>query len=208
VPAGTRSLTLRFSPDSWYSGPYIAQDFALFATSGSVAPTATPTRTPTATPSSSPSHTATPTSTAPPSGVSLTGTVIVQGRPSAAGVRVHVSPGGAQAITGPAGTFTIDGLQSNIAYTVTAGLPGFLDATRTNLRIASGTAQIGSVVLRAGDVDADRAVTVTDVSLIAGLYGTSATPGAPTDLTGNGAIDITDVSLVAGNYGLFGPTAW
>jgi hypothetical protein len=208
VPAGTRSVRLRFSDDAWYEGPFIAKDFALFASSGSVPPTATPTGTRTATPSSRPTQTSTPTATQPPTGVSVAGSVTVDGRSSAAGVRISVSPGGAQAVTGASGAFVINGLQANITYTLTASLAGFADVQRSNLRISNGTAQIGGAVMRAGDVDDDGSVTVTDVSLVAGQYGTNVSAGSPADLTGNGAIDITDVSLVAGNYGLAGPTQW
>ena len=52
------------------------------------------------------------------------------------------------------------------------------------------------------------AFSITDVSLVAGIYGSVAVGGAPADLTGNGQIDVTDVSLVAGNYGSAGPTTW
>lgn len=201
IPAGTRSLTLRLGPDTWYAGPFIAKDFAIFATSGGV-PTATPTRT--ATPGSTP-----PVSPTIGGGsVSLTGSVALEGRPSPMGVQVVASPGGLTAAVAADGTFTLTGLQADAPYTITATLPGFVDARRTAVRVASGTGQLGATLLRAGDVDDDGSVTVTDVSLVAGLFGSAASPGAPTDLTGNGVVDITDVSLVAGNYGLNGPTPW
>ncbi|MGE0600073.1 MAG: carboxypeptidase regulatory-like domain-containing protein [Dehalococcoidia bacterium] len=207
VPQGTRTLKLRFSADSWYNGPYIAKDFAIWSTGGAPAPMPTPTRTPTATPTTAPGGTPPPTSTPAPTNVSVAGSVQLEGRASAAGVRVVASPGGASAVTGPGGTFTLTGLQANTNYTITASLEGFVDARRTNLRVASGTAQLGTTLLRAGDIDGDKSVTVTDVSLVAGLYGMPAN-GSPADLNANGSIDVTDVSLAAGNYNLIGPTTW
>jgi cell division septation protein DedD len=79
IPAGTRTVKLRWSADSWYTGPYIAKDFSIWSeagtqSAGSQAPaTATPTRTPpvgttTSLPTSTPTKppaTATATATKP-----------------------------------------------------------------------------------------------------------------------------------------------
>lgn len=207
VPQGTRTLKLKFSADSWYNGPFIAKDFALWSSGGAAVPTATPTRTPTSTPTTAPGATPPPTATPGSTSVSISGAVQLEGRTSAAGVRVAVSPGGPSVITGANGAFVLNGLQANTAYTLTASLDGFVDVRRTNLRVASGTAQVGTALLRAGDIDGDNSVTVTDVSLVAGLYGMPAN-GSPADFNANGTIDVTDVSLAAGNYNLIGPTAW
>jgi hypothetical protein len=98
-------------------------------------------------------------------------------------------------------------LQANTTYVITASMDGFVDARRSGLRIVSGTGELGTTLLRAGDIDGDNAVTVTDVSLVAGLYGSPAN-GSSADLNANGVIDVTDVSLAAGNYNLIGPTGW
>lgn len=205
VPAGTKNVKLRFSADSWYAGPYIAKDFALFATAGSIPSTATPTRT--ATPTTVPSGTPAPTATPGTGSAAITGTVTVEGRATSAGVEVSASPGGHKTTTDTNGNFLLTGLQTNSTYTLTASLEGFVDVRRLNLQLSSGTSQLGSVVIRAGDIDGDNAVTVTDVSLVAGLYGNPA-GGSIADLNANGLIDVSDVSLAAGNYGLTGPLEW
>ena len=71
IPAGATKVQFRWSPDDWYTGPYIAQDFAIWSTSasgGAKSPTATATATPTksatATASATQSSTATATTTA------------------------------------------------------------------------------------------------------------------------------------------------
>src|SRR6267143_1762048 len=55
-----------------------------------------------------------------------------------------------------------------------------------------------------GDVDYDCKVDITDLAMVAGVYGSTA--GAPrwnppSDLNGDGRIDILDIVIVAGNYG-------
>ncbi len=97
IPSGTTTVQFRFSPDSWYGGPYRAQDFSVWAPGGSlptvptstptkaatvvatpttpvVTATATPTKTPsTATPTTTPTKTATtPTATATPTKTATT----------------------------------------------------------------------------------------------------------------------------------------
>lgn len=67
IPEGTQTVRFRFNDRSWYSGPFIAKDFAIWSTSsggGSKLPAATPTRTstPAATATTAPrTATATPT---------------------------------------------------------------------------------------------------------------------------------------------------
>ncbi len=68
IAQGTQSVTLGFAADSWYAGPFIAQDFSIWAQQGSATPTATatvapPTATPTRTPTTAPTPTRTPTPT-------------------------------------------------------------------------------------------------------------------------------------------------
>ena len=45
IPAGTQSVSLKFSADSWYQGPFIAQDFAIWAKGGTTTPPPVPTAT-------------------------------------------------------------------------------------------------------------------------------------------------------------------
>lgn len=74
IQAGRTSVQVNFAPDSWYGGPCIAQDFAIWSKGGSPPPTPTPTATtvpPTLTPVAPPTPTPvvppTPTPVVPPS---------------------------------------------------------------------------------------------------------------------------------------------
>ena len=194
ITQGKSSVDVSFSDDDWYQGPCIAKDFSIWSKDPSS--------------SNPPSNSPTPTTTTTTSTTSLSGQVVAEGRASAAGIRVELSPGGRWVATGPNGTFRFDGLTPGQTFTVTARLPGFVDAHRANVQVVAGSNVIGKTVLKAGDINDDGSVTVTDVSLIAGIYGSIATTGMPHDQNGNGAIDVTDVSLAAGNYGLIGPTNW
>ncbi len=193
IPAGTSSVRIRGNATP--NGPFFAQDVSLWARNGSSAqPTATPTRTATATP--------TPAGTG-----AISGTVTLEGRASSAGIRVVASPGGASATTGANGTFTISGLAVNQAYTLTATAPGFLSARWTGTGLPAGGQSAGTTLLRAGDIDGDGAISIVDVSLVAGLFGLG--PGSTSaDLNASGLVDIVDVSLTAANFGLAGPTPW
>lgn len=202
IAAGKSAFDIAFSADEWYTGPCIAKDFSIWSRGGAPGPTNTATQTTVAT-----STPVLPTTTPPTASARLSGRIALEGRTNGAGVQVSTVPGGATTVTAADGTFQLNGLQPGITYTITATLPGFLDARAIAEASVGGTAP-GATTLRAGDINRDGAVTVSDVSLVAGTYGSPALPGSPADLTGNGSIDITDVALVAGNYGLAGPTAW
>lgn len=207
IAEGTQSVNFTFDADDWYSGPCIAKDFSIWSTGGS-GPTPTPAKSTTVTPpgtnTPASSPTVAPTST---NQVTLRGAVSLEGIGAAAGVQVSTSPGGHSTVTLADGSFSLAGLAGNQSYTVTARSPGFLSAVRSALNVTSGTATLPTVVLRAGDVDGDDAVTITDVSVVAGAFGNSST-AAGGDLNGNGTVDIADVSIVSTNFGLVGPTTW
>jgi hypothetical protein len=198
IAAGKSSVNISFSNDDWYSGPCIAKDFSIWSRGG-VGPTATRTPTATSTPTATPSISA---------AASLSGKVRLEGRSNFAGVLLRLTPGGQTATTAADGSFHFTGLPAGTSLSVTASVPGFLDARRTNVTPTTSGTDLGTTTLKAGDVDDDGSVSITDVSLVAGIYGSVAVGGAPADLTGNGQIDVTDVSLVAGNYGSAGPTTW
>ncbi len=199
VAAGTQSVDISFADDGWYTtnNGCLAKDFSIWSLGGSTPPTATRTSTPVA-------PTATPS--APPASASLSGVVTLEGRPSAAGVTVRLAPGNRVATTSASGSFAFTGLAPG-QYTVTAEAPGFVPAIRPALGIAAGGNTLAATQLKAGDIDGDDAVTIVDVSLVAGAFGEPANGGSA-DLNATGTIDITDVSLTAGNFGLAGPSAW
>lgn len=197
ITAGKAAVNISFLADDWYEGPCIAKDFSVWSRGATQQATATPTLPP-----------ATPTNTPVATAASLSGRVTLEGRSNSAGVQVRIGPSGTTAITGADGGFQFSGLTAGGGYSITASLPGFVDARRLAIQLQAGSNSIGQTTLRAGDIDDDGGVTITDVSVVAGLYGTAGGPGVPADLTGDGAVDITDVSLVAGNYGLAGPLSW
>lgn len=165
---------------------------------------------PTNTPSSTSTPTVQPTATqSPPTGgtASVTGVLSIQGRTSPAGIVVAVAPSGQNTVTDSAGQFTVGGLTPGVKYTFSASFPGFLKLSRTGITVTSSPLTLPPGQLAGGDVDGDGAVTIADVSAVAGDFGLVPTHG-PTDLNGNGVVDIGDVSLVAANFGLSGPTPW
>jgi hypothetical protein len=189
IPAGTKSVRLRGSATA--NGPFFAQDLAIWARAGGSSPAPTPTA----------------TSTAGAQTASVSGTLALEGRSSASGITVTASPGGKTAVTAANGTFTISGLATNQSYSFTASAPGFLRLVRSGVKVATSNLSLPSGTLRAGDIDADGAVTIVDVSLVSGLFGLA--PGqSAADLNASGAVDIVDVSLTAANFGLSGPTPW
>jgi hypothetical protein len=150
----------------------------------------------------------TPTQSPPPGGTTgVTGVLSVQGRTSAAGVLVAVAPSGQTTVTNSAGQFTFGGLTPGTRYTFSASFPGFLKVSHAVTIPNSTPLTLPPGQLIGGDVDGDGAVTIADVSAVAGDFGLVPTHG-PTDLNGNGVVDIGDVSMVAANFGLSGPTPW
>jgi len=96
IPAGTQTVQFRFSADGWYQGPFVAQDFAIWSTSGgtSTAPPTVPSPTKTPTPLIS---TRTPT----PSGPSPTATPggTVNWATSASVTKATINRGESQGVT-------------------------------------------------------------------------------------------------------------
>lgn len=68
IPAGAQTVNVKFANDGWWTGPYIAKDFAIFSTQagvgGSTNPTSTPTTAATSTPTTPPATATTPPATA------------------------------------------------------------------------------------------------------------------------------------------------
>jgi len=206
IPAGATKVQFRWSPDDWYTGPYIAQDFAIWSTSasgGAKSPTAT------ATPSRSATTTTTATTTATqvPNAGSISGTVLLEGRTSNAGAAVTASPGNVSVITAVDGSFTLTGLTAGQTYTLTASAKGYLPAVRTGVAARSGGVGVPTVTLRAGDSNGDGLINIVDVSAVASDFGGPPHTGT-TDLDGNQTVDVGDVSLAATNFGLTSPTSW
>lgn len=79
LPAGVNQANLRFSPDGWYTGPYMAKDFSIVATGAPVV--LTPSVTPTLVTTLTPSVTTTPTATAMSGTATMTRTPAATGTP-------------------------------------------------------------------------------------------------------------------------------
>lgn len=213
VPAGTTQVTLDVTP-SWI-GSWIADGFGIWATGTSAPSTPTNTPAPTSTGTVAPTSTATATPTPTPSptpiptsgdGIALIGVIILQGSPNSGGATLSVTPGGVSVLTDANGSFMASGLLPGTTYLVTASHDAFLNASRTVTTPSSGTVTLPDVTLLAGDIDGDGRITITDVSLVASLFG--ATTTSSSDINGNGVVDIGDVSVVATNFGSIGPSQW
>jgi hypothetical protein len=135
----------------------------------------------------------------------VSGAVTLQGRSQASGVTVSSDNGG-QTQTDTGGAFTIAGNDM-----INFEFPGYLAAQASilaNLQAqgeafsAEGSASLGTITLRAGDVNNDDQINILDLAYMATHYQGS---DATADLNGDGTVNILDLALAAGNYGQQGP---
>ncbi|MFN8485320.1 MAG: C25 family cysteine peptidase [Anaerolineae bacterium] len=179
--------------------------------------TATPTRTPTATstatatPTATATRTATVTATASPTPTNtptvthILGSVVLQGLPSNAGAVVQA--GGASVVTGPNGAFDLAVPPGS--YTVTASAPHYLSSQATVILAANQpSANLGSVMQRAGDIDNNGAIDLFDLVIVAGNYGLNPPYNTAADINKDGAVDLFDLVIVGGNYGMQNYQPW
>ncbi len=116
------------------------------------------------------------------------GQVALQGRTDHSGVLVS-SAGGEQTRSYPTGLFAIASTEPlNFTF------PGYLPA---QLEAPASAAALGTVTLRAGDVNGDNNIDILDLAQLAQHY-QSSNPLA--DLNGDGVVNILDLALVAGNF--------
>jgi len=124
-------------------------------------------------------------------------------------------------LTDVTGTFTLPNLQIG-TYTIRATYPGYLASEKTGISIAAGnptTLNIGTTILRGGDVNGDNAINILDIGSIISKFGQtgaavrSASAGCivtdePADINDDGLINISDLAITAGNWGIVGPRPW
>jgi len=156
------------------------------------------------TPTPIPSPTPTATSTAP-TGASLAGTVLLQGRPSPPhqswSVELKVTLDGSpyDVTTDDHGAFLLTGLPQG---TYTVGVKGYhtLRVVRPGVQLASGgVATLDFGTLPEGDANNDNYVNISDFSILAGSF--SPRYDGRVDFNEDGVVNIADFSLLASNFG-------
>ena len=93
-------------------------------------------------------------------------------------------------------------------YSVSVVRRAYLGAVKsTTVTINAGDNTITPTpTLLGGEVTGDEAITIADLTLIGGAFGTSVTPDTGPDVNGDGTINILDLVLAGGNYGLTAST--
>jgi hypothetical protein len=212
TPAATRTAT----PTPTATRTATATATATITPSPTASRTPLPTETPTVTPTwpaatstaavtatVSPQATATPTASetptvpAMPVAGSIVGRVTLQGRTTYGGI--VVSTGGTPSITTAAdGSYWLADLPP-VTYTVTLSMPGYLQHSLQVTVTPGASATLPDLALRAGDVNGDCTVGLTDLVLIAINYRRSPPTAASVDINGDGSVDLLDLILVSLN---------
>ncbi|MCA0458731.1 MAG: DUF4082 domain-containing protein [Chloroflexi bacterium] len=165
-----------------------------------------------------PTATVAPTQTLPPtltptpqpSMGSISGIALYQGREDATGITVYLLTSDAQVLqeqpVDPEGNFYFANLAPG-SYIVGANGAGFIPlAYNTAVAAAGGSVDIGTITLRAGDVDGNRKVDLADAGLIGANFNVPVPPAPElADLNKDKIVDVRDLVLVGGNFGLTGP---
>jgi hypothetical protein len=146
----------------------------------------------------------TPTPTPVPA-ASLNGTLTLQGRnPSSGTVQVRVTIGGNATnydVTVTNGAFSLTGLPTGSATIRVKHGQSLAVVQAATLNAGANSVNFGT--LRAGDVNNDNAVSLSDFSLLATTFNrTSGQAGydARADLNGDSAVTLADFSLLASNF--------
>ncbi len=136
--------------------------------------------------------------------VPITGTITTQS--DAANATISFCTPGTTEVVVSADT-TKGAFEANVApgtYDVVISRPGYLKYTITNVEVTE-TLALNTVAMKAGDVDKDNNVTVSDVSAVVAGYGlSSAEDGYKIDIDfdADNNITVSDVSAVVANYGV------
>lgn len=171
-------------------------------------PTATIAPTMTAMPTQTLPPTLTPTSM--PSTGSISGEFIYQGREDATGITVYLLAADSSIVqqqpVDPEGNFYF----ANVAagnYIVAGSGVGYLPAGyNTTVDANLGSVDIGTITLRAGDVDNNRMIDLADASFIGANFNVPVPPAPDlADLNKDMIVDVRDLVLIGGNFGLKGP---
>lgn len=130
-------------------------------------------------------------------GVTVSGSVTLQGRTDYSGATVTLTGGDTYtAVTNSTGSYSIDGVAAG-EYTLKITMPGYLSYTKTTLTVAEETT-VPAKNLLGGDVNADTQVTITDLNSVLSNYMAGGTNAA--DINGDTQVTIADLSIVLSNY--------
>lgn len=134
-------------------------------------------------------------------GVSVSGSVTLQGRKDHSGATVTLK--GAETYTTTTdekGAFTLDGVAAG-DYTLTITMPGYLTYTKTTLTVED-TTTVPAKELLGGDVDSafDGYVNASDIQVVLGNF-TKEPPYEGVDINDDGYINATEISIILSNFG-------
>jgi len=107
-------------------------------------------------------------------------------------------------------------------YIIRAVYPGYLASEKAGVSIVAGnstTINLGTTILRGGDVNGDNAVNILDIGAIIGKFGRAgvavksasancSVTDEPVDINDDGLVNISDLAIAAGNWGSVGPKLW
>jgi serine protease AprX len=143
----------------------------------------------------------------PTTPITLTGTILLQGRQDHSGTAIYTGDAGCttvsaaeapDAVTGVSGDFSLPGVVGQSIGCMWATKPGYLPARADYLPHSS-------ITLPAGDVNQDQVINILDLAIIAQAYKTD-TPLA--DIDGSGMVDILDLTWTGRNFNQQGPILW
>jgi hypothetical protein len=163
--------------------------------------------------------------------VTATGVVLrqgVPGNPNAGGGTLacsSVSTSGT-GVFGPVNTtlsggFTLPGLPVG-TYTFRAVYPGYLASEKASITLTTSsptTINLGTTILRGGDVNGDGAINILDIGSIISKFGRAGVGvessaafcnivDEPADINDDGLVNISDLAIAAGNWGSVAPQVW
>lgn len=131
-------------------------------------------------------------------GVTVSGTVSLQGRTDHSGATVTLTGDGGTFTgnTDSTGAYSLDGVAPG-SYKLTITMPGYLSYTKTTLTVGD-TMTVETKNLLGGDIDANTQVTITDLNSVLSNYMAGGANSA--DINGDTQVTVTDLSIVLSNY--------
>lgn len=137
----------------------------------------------------------------------IEGKVFLQGRSNHQGATVCINDLPCTT-SNPDGDFAIYNVPPG-TYAVTASMPGYLSAQRSEVTVKGMEIVIlPDVTLVGGDANNDDVINLSDLTIVGTAYSTSSPSDSQADIDGSGVVDILDLSLTGGNYGRTGPMSW
>lgn len=123
--------------------------------------------------------------------------------------------------TDSTGGFQVPNLQVG-TYTFRAAYPGYLVSEKAGVSIVAGspsTINLGTTILRGGDVNSDNAINILDIGTIISKFGRTgvavrsasancSVTDEPADINDDSLVNISDLAIAAGNWGSVGPKLW